>query len=254
LKPKSGPVNPQSKHKVIKLSLRKGLFDKNKKQQQQKLFNVQEMVIRESPAAKRNKIPIGETLQRFLSENVTKSMYSENPRLLEIASGCGTHAMHFSELFPHILWQPSDFQDESIESIKAHLALNSRSNVCPPLKIDVCEPYDHWGLKHETYHFIFNANMVHISPWKCTESLFANAGVILEPNGMLFMYGPFAQNGILEPKSNQEFDAALKLNNSEWGIRDLNDLEAEAARSNIALDEVVDLPANNKLVVWKLKE
>ena len=96
--------------------------------------------------------------------------------------------------------------------------------------------------------------MVHISPWKCTESLFANAGVILEPNGMLFMYGPFAQNGILEPKSNQEFDAALKLNNSEWGIRDLNDLEAEAARSNIALDEVVDLPANNKLVVWKLKE
>ena len=126
MKHKLGPVNPQSKQKVIKLSLRKGLFDFDKKQ---KLFNVQEMVIRESPAAKRNKIPIGETLQRFLSENVTKSM-SDNPRLLEIASGCGTHAMHFSDLFPHILWQPSDFQDESIESIKAHLALNLRSNIC----------------------------------------------------------------------------------------------------------------------------
>ena len=248
MKPKLGPVNPQSKQEVIKLSLRKGIFDKNKQ-----LFKVQKMVIRESPAAKRNKIPIGETLQRFLCENVTKSL-SDSPRLLEIASGCGTHAMHFSELFPHVLWQPSDFQDESIESINSHLALKLRSNVCPPLKIDVCEPYDRWGLKHETYHYIFNANMVHISPWKCTESLFANAGVILEPNGLLFMYGPFAQNGILEPKSNQEFDAALKLNNSEWGIRDLNDLEAEAARSNIALDEVVDLPANNKLVVWKLKE
>ena len=68
---------------------------------------------------------------------------------------------------------------------------------------------------------------------------------------LLFMYGPFAQNGILEPKSNQEFDTTLKMNNSEWGIRDLRDLEAEASRSEINLVEVIDLPANNKLVIWK---
>ena len=211
------------------------------------------MVIKESPAAKRNKVPIGEALKKFLNENVTKSL-SSNPRVLEIASGCGTHAMHFTQMFPHLSWQPSDFQDESLESIRGHMDSNPRSNLSQPLKIDVCEPYDHWGLKHETYHFMYNANMVHISPWKCSESLFANAGVLLEPNGLLFMYGPFAVNGTLEPKSNQEFDAALKLNNPEWGIRDLKDLEAEASRSNIVLEEVIDLPANNKLVVWKLKE
>ena len=218
-----------------------------------KFFPSSNMVLKESPAARRNKIPIGEALQQFLCEKVTKPLTS-NPRLLEIASGCGTHAMHMSELFPHIHWQPSDFQEDCLDSIKAHLAQTPRSNVNSPLKIDVCEPYDKWGLKYESYNFIFNANMVHITPWKCTESLFANAGVVLEPNGLIFMYGPFAQNGILEPKSNQEFDAALKLNNPEWGIRDLNDLEAEASRSNISLEEVIDLPANNKLVVWKLKE
>jgi hypothetical protein len=61
----------------------------------------------------------------------------------------------------------------------------------------VCDPYDRWGLKYD---------MVHISPWKCTESLFANAAEILKSQGRLFMYGPFAVDGKLEPKSNQEFD------------------------------------------------
>ena len=160
----------------------------------------------------------------------------------------------FSEKFPNVQWQPSDFQEESLGSIKAHLEASPRTNVLLPLKIDVCEPYDKWGLLHENYDFIFNANMVHISPWKCTESLFANSGVVLKPGGLLFMYGPFAINGVLEPKSNKEFDATLKMNNAQWGIRDLADLEAEASRSDISLVEVLDLPANNKILVWKLKD
>ena len=49
------------------------------------------------------------------------------------------------------------------------------------------------------------------------------------------MYEPFAVDDKLELKSNQEFDTTLKLNNSEWGIRDLRDLEAEASRSEITL-------------------
>ena len=65
------------------------------------------------------------------------------------------------------------------------------------------------------------------------------------------MYGPFAINGVLEPKSNQEFDKTLQMNNPQWGIRDLNDLEAEASRSQLCLQEVMDLPANNKILIFK---
>ena len=72
---------------------------------------ISDMPIRESPAAKRNRVPIGDALQKYLKEDVVKQ---ENPRLLEIASGCGTHVMHFSKLFPHIHWQPSDFQGTTI--------------------------------------------------------------------------------------------------------------------------------------------
>ena len=118
----------------------------------------------------------------------------------------------------------------------------------------VCDPYDRWRLPHENYDFLFNANMVHISPWKCTESLFANAGVVLKQGGILFMYGPFAINGVLEPKSNQEFDKTLKMNNPQWGIRDLNELEVEASRSQLYLLEVMEMPANNKILVFKLDD
>lgn len=202
------------------------------------------MSLRESPAAKRNRVPIGEALSKFFTVN-------GGTKLLEIASGCGTHAMYLSEKFPNVQFQPSDFQDEALESIQAHLNLTPRSNVQSPLKIDVCDPYDRWSLPHENYDYIFNANMVHISPWKCTESLFANAGVVLKEGGFLFMYGPFAINGVLEPKSNQEFDKTLQMNNPQWGIRDLNDLEAEASRSQLCLQEVMDLPANNKILIFK---
>ena len=221
------------------------------------------MSLRESPAAKRNRVPIGEALSKFFTVN-------GGTKLLEIASGCGTHAMYLSEKFPNVQFQPSDFQDEALESIQAHLNLTPRSNVQSPLKIDgkltysihksilkskfrtiVCDPYDRWNLPHENYDYIFNANMVHISPWKCTESLFANAGVVLKEGGFLFMYGPFAINGVLEPKSNQEFDKTLQMNNPQWGIRDLNDLEAEASRSQLCLQEVMDLPANNKILIFK---
>ena len=208
------------------------------------------MPLRESPAAKRNKLPIGEALQRYLSPQALKI---QNPCLLEISSGCGTHVMHFSKLFPHVHFQPSDFQDESLASVQAHLEAEPRPNVAQPLKIDVCDPFDKWKLRYDKYDFMFNANMVHITAWKCTECLFANAGEVLKPDGILFMYGPFAMDGKLEPKSNEEFDKNLRLNNPDWGIRDLKHLEAEASRSDIYLEEVLDLPANNKLVIWRHK-
>ena len=159
--------------------------------------------------------------------------------------------MCFSKMFPHVEWQPSDFQHDSLASIQAHMNEDPRDNVLPPLLIDVCDTYDRWNLKHDKYDYIFNANMLHISPWKCTEFLFANAGEVLKSKGIIFMYGPFAVDGVLEPKSNVEFDTTLKMNNPEWGIRDLRQVEAEASRSDIKLLEVQNLPANNKLVIWQ---
>ena len=97
--------------------------------------------------------------------------------------------------------------------------------------------------------------MVHILPWKGTERLFANAGEILKSQGRLFMYGSFSVDGKLESKINEEYDASLRLNHPGCGLRDLRDLKAEASKSKITLEEVIDLSRevakDRKLLVWK---
>ena len=69
------------------------------------------------------------------------------------------------------------------------------------------------------------------------------------------MYGSFSVDGKLESESNQDYDATLRQNYPGCGIRDLQDLKAEAFKSEITLEEVIDLSRENagdrKLLVWK---
>lgn len=38
--------------------------------------------------------------------------------------------------------------------------------------------------------------------------------------------------------------------NWEWGIRDTKDIETEAAREGLELTNIVEMPANNKMLVF----
>ena len=49
--------------------------------------------------------------------------------------------------------------------------------------------------------------------------------------------------------SNESFDRSLRARNPEWGIRDLEAVSAQAAAEGLALQEVIEMPANN-LSVW----
>jgi hypothetical protein len=44
---------------------------------------------------------------------------------------------------------------------------------------------------------------------------------------------------------NAKFDAKLRSTNSEWAIRDVDDLSALAASVGMTLREKVEMPANN---------
>jgi hypothetical protein len=46
-----------------------------------------------------------------------------------------------------------------------------------------------------------------------------------------------------------QFDIDLRERNSEWGIRDLETVEAEGNKHGFVLKEVIEMPANN-LFVW----
>ena len=93
--------------------------------------------------------------------------------------------------------------------------------------------------------------MVHISPWEATQGLMAGAGRLLPPGGLLYLYGAYRQQGVPTAPSNEAFDASLKARDPAWGVRDLEDVVAEAARHGLALERVVAMPANNLSVILR---
>ncbi|MGE3162959.1 MAG: cytochrome P450, partial [Burkholderiales bacterium] len=65
-------------------------------------------------------------------------------------------------------------------------------------------------------------------------------------------YGPFKRNGRHTALSNEAFDASLRENDPEWGVRDLEAVAALAAAAGFGLEEVVEMPANNLSIILRM--
>ena len=97
---------------------------------------------------------------------------------------------------------------------------------------------------------MFCANVIHIAPWRVAEGLFAGAARYLRADGRLFLYGPFKRDGKHTALSNAVFDTSLRDRDPEWGVRDIADVEKLADGVGLALIEIVEMPANNLILVF----
>lgn len=192
-----------------------------------------------SPAADRNKQSILNTLRQILPDS---------GNALEIASGTGQHIAWFGNGLPRWRWQPSDAQSNGFDSINTWGAEQGASNVSPPVVIDVLA--DHWLADDLHFDVIFCANMLHIAPWATCPGLMRGSARHLAPGGRLITYGPYFEDGVPASPGNLSFDGSLRAQDPTWGIRRLEDVEAEAARVGLQLAERHTMPANNLLLVW----
>ncbi len=199
-----------------------------------------------SPAAERNKQPILEALL---------SLLPAQGRALEIASGTGQHVAHFAAGMPGWDWLASDPDAQSLASIRAYwpdgpapLRLDLLSDL--PTEADWPLPPSH----AQRLDAIFNANMLHISPWGTCAALMRGAARHLRPSGPLIVYGPFIVAGVATAPSNAAFDADLQRRNPAWGLRKLADVQAEAERHGLQLARQIAMPANNLLLVFSKKD
>ena len=192
----------------------------------------------DSPATRRNREPILAALRPRLDASAA---------VLEIASGSGQHAAFFAAGLSGVTWQPTDRDGANFDSIVGWAREHGAPNVRAPLELDVT--HDAWGVG--SFDAIFNANMVHISPWQTCLGLFRGARYHLRSGGRLFLYGPFRVDAEHTAPSNAAFDADLRRRDPSWGVRDREAVEQVAAAQGFVLAEPVKMPANNQLLVFE---
>jgi len=196
-----------------------------------------------SPSSERNREPIAVVLRRCLPATGT---------VLEIASGTGEHVAWFAAQLPGLVFQPSDPGGTQRASIAAWIAAAGLKNIGPPLALDVASP--DWEENADIPNplaALLCINLIHISPWAATLGLMRGAGHLLADGGVLYLYGAYKRGGRHTAPSNATFDASLRAQSPEWGVRDLETVVAEADRAGFALDEVVEMPANNLSVIFR---
>ena len=77
------------------------------------------------------------------------------------------------------------------------------------------------------------------------------AGRILAEGAPLYLYGPFRQAAKAMEPSNAAFDHALRSQDPRWGLRDLEAVINCAAVHHLALDQTLEMPANNLSVILR---
>ncbi|KAK4526671.1 hypothetical protein GAYE_SCF26G4587 [Galdieria yellowstonensis] len=193
-----------------------------------------------SSAAERNKVPIFEALKKEVNKSQVK--------VLEIASGVGTHVSFFAERLEDWTFQPSDVDPVHVELIAEktkHL-----KNVLSPLLLDVSS--DSWASAvNDQYDVVMVSNLLHVSGWQVSIGLFHGCCRVLKTGGLLLIYGPFKRGGTYNADSNKKFDEFLKSRNPEFGLKDIDDLERLAHGCKFSLLRILDMPANNYILVFQ---
>ena len=188
-------------------------------------------------AADRNKTHIRDVLARVLPKQGT---------VVELASGGGQHAAYFSGEFPHLTWQPTEPEPARRSSIEAWRRHVQHDNLLAPLALNVTEP---WPIT--SADALYACNLVHVSSVAANTALHRGAAAVLSSGAPLCVYGPFKRHGEFTTASNAAFDTTVKGWHPSYGIRDLETLAREAAGYGLDVDQVIEMPANNFMVIWR---
>lgn len=193
-----------------------------------------------APSCERNKGPILEVLK-----NIVNQIGKEQVSVFEIGSGTGQHACYFTSQLEQLVWTTADLEEnhagikawiaENPERIKGPLVFSAGDNEIPKSKFDI----------------VFSANTLHIMGWKSCKTLFKQLGKSLETKSVVLFYGPFNYRGEFTSDSNRDFDKWLKNRDPKMGIRAFEDVTNNMAKNGFFLNEDIEMPANNRILVFE---
>ncbi len=195
-----------------------------------------------SKTVEKNANPVIDGLSPFLGD--------ASGHALEIGSGTGQHIQHFARAFPNLTWTPSEpdaTHRASIDAWRAH----ENSTTLPAITIDAALD---WPGQPELQaitplNLILSLNVIHISPFTVANGIINGAGKTLKPLGLLAFYGPFMENGQHTGDGNAMFDARLRADNPDWGIRDTADLADLGRAAGLKQIALLQMPSNNRILL-----
>lgn len=190
-----------------------------------------------SQACENNQAPITAVLEKI---------WPEPREILEIGTGTGQHAVYIAKHMPHLSWQPSE-QDDDFSGMQMWFDESKLKNIKPPLVINVAD--QPWPVSQ--IEGVFTANTLHIMSWENVICFFQRLGQYLLPGCNFVSYGPFNKQGQYTSESNALFDLRLKQQNPLSGIRHIEDLTVLGKENGLLLTDEIDMPANNKILVWQ---
>jgi len=192
-----------------------------------------------SSATERNRQPILDQLYGLLPGKGS---------ILEIGSGTGQHAVFFTRYLKSLCWQPTD-KLENLAGLEAQFAAEGNERILIPLKLDVLR--DPWP--EHSYAAAFSANTAHIMPWEAVQAMFAGVATHLVRGARFCLYGPFNIGGAFTSPSNAQFDARLRHEDPQMGIRDMAVVESLSESHQMHLEQKIAMPANNFILVFRKK-
>lgn len=196
-----------------------------------------------SPVFERNAPPIIAMLSQYL--------LGREGKVLEIGAGTGQHAAAFDLAFPTLDWIASDPYPEHRASIRAWGRKLLRREVSP-LEIDAATNWTENAsvLALGQLRAVYAGNVTHIAPWAVTEGIVRGAGERLTVGGHLFFYGPFRDGREFFGDGNRSFDADLRADNPDWGLRDIGHIDSVARAHGLEPLARHRMPANNHILVF----
>ena len=197
-----------------------------------------------SPTFERNAGPVIDGLAPYLA--------GLSGHALEIGSGPGRHVCAFARAFPGLAWTPSDPDPVHRKSIAAWAA-HEAAPVAAPLDLDAAGD---WAARGDVaalapLRLVIAMNVIHIAPFAVAEGLVAGAGRALAPGGYLAFYGPFRENGAHTGDGNRIFDARLRADNADWGLRDTAEITGAARTAGLETTALLAMPANNRILLFR---
>ncbi|WPZ34275.1 DUF938 domain-containing protein [Thalassobaculum sp. OXR-137] len=200
----------------------------------------------DAPAARRNARPLFDVLRQELPATGT---------VLEVGSGTGHHAAAFARDLHPVRWLPTENTPERRASIEAWSAFLPADGPRPlaPRALDASLSAEEWPVADcAPFDGMVSVNVIHIAPWAVARGLLAGAARWLRPGAPLVLYGPFHRDGRSMSPGNTAFDADLRRQDPDWGIRDLErEVLPLAAACGLKLAAVHTMPANNLCVVLR---